>query len=101
MTRPRDIRVNRMDDVGPGLLVISVPLDERSAVDSLTPAERFVAYLAAHGATNAQIARRRATSARTVANQLASIFKKLRVGSRHELAARYSTALAAPSPSPP
>jgi DNA-binding NarL/FixJ family response regulator len=52
----------------------------------LTEAERAVALLVCEGLTNAQIAHRRGTAARTVANQLASTFGKLGVGSRAELA---------------
>jgi DNA-binding CsgD family transcriptional regulator len=56
-------------------------------VARLTPAEQQVALLALGGATAAQIARRRRTSRHTVNNQLASVFRKLGVGSRWELAA--------------
>ncbi len=39
------------------------------------------------GKSNADIARARDTSTRTVANQLASIYGKLGISSRHELVA--------------
>ncbi len=68
--------------------VLSVPLADGSAMAELTPVEREVATLAAAGLTNADIGRSRGTSERTVANQIASILRKLRVGSRYELAAR-------------
>lgn len=55
---------------------------------ALSAAERAVAQLAIEGASNAVIARRRGTSERTVANQLARLYRKLGVGSRAELAAR-------------
>ena len=42
----------------------------------------------ARGGSNAQIARARGTSARTVANQVASVFVKLGVASRRELLAK-------------
>ncbi len=42
-------------------------------LDRLTPSEREVAELASSGLTNREIAARRSTSVRTVANQLASI----------------------------
>jgi DNA-binding NarL/FixJ family response regulator len=54
----------------------------------LTPAERAVATLLLEGASNAEIAHKRNTSVRTVANQVAAIFRKAQVGSRVELAAR-------------
>lgn len=52
----------------------------------LTRAEREVVEHVVAGRSNAQIAARRGTSVRTVANQLAAIFRKLAVGSRRELA---------------
>ena len=53
----------------------------------LTAAEEEVVGLVLAGLSNAQIARRRGTRERTVANQLASIFRKVGVASRSELAA--------------
>ncbi len=57
-----------------------------AAFDRLSPAEREVASALVEGKTNAAIARARGTSANTVANQIRSIFDKLGVGSRTELA---------------
>jgi len=54
----------------------------------LTPAEREVARLAVLGVSTPLIARDRGVSARTVTNQLASVFRKLGVQSRTELATR-------------
>jgi DNA-binding CsgD family transcriptional regulator len=52
----------------------------------LTDAEReVIAYILA-GMTNAEIARSRGTSVRTVANQIAGIFKKTGARSRAEVA---------------
>jgi DNA-binding CsgD family transcriptional regulator len=48
----------------------------------LTPAEREVARFIAAGVSNAEIAWRRGSSQRTVANQAARIFRKLGVTSR-------------------
>jgi DNA-binding NarL/FixJ family response regulator len=53
---------------------------------TLTKAELAVARLATRGHSNARISRERGVSIRTVANQLASIYSKLRIGSRSELA---------------
>lgn len=55
---------------------------------SLTAAEREVLALLLAGRTNAEIARRRTTSVRTVANQLASLYRKLGVSGRREILAR-------------
>jgi DNA-binding NarL/FixJ family response regulator len=52
----------------------------------LSPAEREVARDAVDGRSNAEIAQRRGRTVRTIANQLASIYRKLGVGSRAELA---------------
>jgi DNA-binding CsgD family transcriptional regulator len=61
------------------------PRVTRAAPAGLTQAEREVASLLLAGLSNAEIALRRATSPRTVANQVASLFRKLGLGSRHEL----------------
>lgn len=53
--------------------------------EALTDAEAAVAELVAGGVSSPEIARRRGVSQRTVANQLASIFRKLGVTSRGTL----------------
>jgi DNA-binding CsgD family transcriptional regulator len=58
----------------------------------LTPAEREVVELVASGCSNREIAERRRASVNTVGNQLAAIYGKLGVSSRHELVARLSRA---------
>lgn len=55
---------------------------------ALTEAEVAVKALVLEGCSNAEIAKRRGVSVRTVANQLQSLFKKLGVSSRAELSAR-------------
>lgn len=52
---------------------------------ALTEAELAVAAALIAGASGEEIARARRTSARTVANQIAAIHRKLRVGSRMAL----------------
>ncbi len=59
----------------------------------LSPAERHVARGLLAGLSNVEIGRLRGCSARTIANQVASLFTKLGVHSRAELAARFATAL--------
>jgi DNA-binding CsgD family transcriptional regulator len=82
----------RITRLGKGLILVSVPvespLDEKSA-RLLSKAEKAVIELVLRGLSNAAIARERGASPRTVANQLASAYKKLRVGSRRELVARF------------
>jgi DNA-binding NarL/FixJ family response regulator len=68
------------------------PLPEPPPPAGFTAAERGVLELLRAGLGNAQIAAARGTSPRTVANQIASIFRKLGVGSRSELFARLSAA---------
>jgi DNA-binding NarL/FixJ family response regulator len=68
--------------------VLSTPLHDEAAMASLSAAEREVASLAAAGLTNLEIGTYRHKSVRTVANQMASIMRKLKVSSRYELAAR-------------
>lgn len=67
------------------LVVMSLP-SAAEAIAGLTSAEHAVARDAIAGHSNAEIARRRGSSPRTVANQLAAIYRKLGVGSRAELA---------------
>lgn len=55
----------------------------------LSATELAVATRIAAGAANAEIAAERATSVRTIANQVASILRKLGLGSRYELIARF------------
>ena len=56
--------------------------------DSLTPTELAVAQAVAEGLSNPQIAARMFISRRTVTTHLTSIFRKLGISSRAELAAR-------------
>ena len=72
---------------GEPMLVAAAPLVIEERLAPLSPAEREVALLAAQGATNAAIGARRESAERTVANQMRSIFEKLGVHSRAELAA--------------
>jgi DNA-binding NarL/FixJ family response regulator len=67
--------------------VVSEPAEAPDALTKLTGAEREVALAALRGLSNEEIARARGTSKRTVANQLAALYRKLGVGSRAELAA--------------
>ncbi len=70
------------------LLVGAYPLMEARRIATLTDAERDVLAKLLAGATNRDIARRRDSSERTVANQVQSIFRKVGARSRSELAFR-------------
>jgi DNA-binding CsgD family transcriptional regulator len=52
---------------------------------ALSESERDVVTRALRGFSNAEIATQRGTSPRTIANQMARVFRKLGVQSRHEL----------------
>jgi DNA-binding CsgD family transcriptional regulator len=85
---PRGLIVHRVVVDGEELALFELPLGPPRLPPTLTRADRAVAALVIDGATNAEIARRRRVSVRTVANQVASIFRKVGVGSRGELVAR-------------
>jgi DNA-binding CsgD family transcriptional regulator len=82
-----EIRVStlRLGDVE--LAVVSIPQPDPQRFGQLTPAEVEVVRLVLDGLTNSEIAERRGVSDRTVANQLASVYRKLNVNSRAELVA--------------
>lgn len=67
------------------------PGGDGPAEAALTAAEHAVAKDIVRGCSNAAIAARRGVSARTVANQVASILSKLGVRSRLELVARLTS----------
>jgi DNA-binding NarL/FixJ family response regulator len=78
--------VRRVDD---DLSVLSIPLVPSSLVlRHLTNAECEICRYVMLGWSTDQIARQRETSERTVANQLASIFRKLDITDRYELTNR-------------
>ena len=81
-------RLADFDLAGEPLAVASLPLLDAAIVERLTEAERDVALLLLQGATNAAIGAARDTSEHTVAAQLQSIFGKVGVHSRSELATR-------------
>jgi DNA-binding CsgD family transcriptional regulator len=85
---PRGLRVKRTVIGGEDVLLLSFPLDPIALPPGLTEVEREIVLEVARGASNADIARARGRSARTIANQLASIYGKLGVSGRAELVAR-------------
>ena len=86
---PRGLRASIVRDAdGSDLLVLSQPLAAPLIPDALTAAERDVVRRLLAGRSNEAIAAARRTSVRTVANQVAAIFRKLGVASRSELIAK-------------
>jgi len=73
------------------LVVASHPKAPQRMLEQLSTAEQSVAVLASRGLKNREIAHRRHSAERTVANQLAAVFRKLGVGSRAELALLLAT----------
>ncbi|WP_437681822.1 LuxR C-terminal-related transcriptional regulator [Sorangium sp. So ce131] len=74
------------EEAGGRVAVVDGPEERWEPPAQLTSAEGEVARLAALGLSNADIAERRRVSQRTVANQLASIYDKLGIGCRAQLA---------------
>lgn len=74
------------------LLVGRYGCRDGEAFQALTPAERTIAILLLQGATNCVIAERRGSSYCTVANQIKSVYAKLGVTNRAQLAALVSSA---------
>jgi DNA-binding CsgD family transcriptional regulator len=89
---PMGLQASTIELVGDQYLVLSFPIPTWSLPANLTAAERGVATALLHGLDRAEIARVRGTSPRTIANQIASLFEKLGVQSRIELAVFLSRA---------
>lgn len=83
---PAGLRVSELVVGEETMVVFSFPLAQVDEA-ALTASEREVATLVLAGLTNAQIAARRQTTVATVAKQLESIYRKLSVRGRRELAA--------------
>jgi DNA-binding CsgD family transcriptional regulator len=90
------LRAARFVVAGKEMAVLSYPLQPGDLPESLTEAEREVALAIVAGRSNAEIAAHRGTSPRTVANQVASLFAKLGLRSRNELATLAYSGDAAP-----
>jgi DNA-binding NarL/FixJ family response regulator len=89
MVRKRDLEMFEVKVGDESYVVMSLSTTGTTGpMEELSTAEREVAGDAAAGLSNAAIAKKRSRSPRTIANQLASIFRKLGVSSRAELAAR-------------
>ncbi|MEJ7731465.1 MAG: helix-turn-helix transcriptional regulator [Polyangiaceae bacterium] len=86
---PADVAAHTFSAGGQEFLVLSYSLAMNEPPAELTDAERAVVAAVLEGRTNAAIASMRGTSPRTIANQLAAVFRKLGVRSRTELATRF------------
>jgi DNA-binding CsgD family transcriptional regulator len=81
-----NIRVTRVAVGEEELVVFSIPMGRDLRAARFTVAEEDITRRILSGDSNAQIAAARHTSVRTVANQIARLFRKLGVASRAELA---------------
>lgn len=84
---PSGLRAKQFEIDGEEYAVLVYPLPTPSpAVPArLTAAEAHIVDLVLRGFTNEEIAAKRSSSPRTVANQLQAIYRKLGIGSRIEL----------------
>ncbi len=73
-----------------GVPALLVEIDVAPLPDSLTESERAIVALVLDGRSGAEIAVLRGRSYRTIANQLAAIYRKFGVNARMELVARLS-----------
>jgi DNA-binding CsgD family transcriptional regulator len=73
------------------IAILSFELPLRGQQASLTLAESEIVPLLLAGRTNAEISAMRGTTPRTIANQVASVYRKLGVASRLELVASAAT----------
>ncbi len=80
-------RLAEVEVAGEPLLVGVLPPVAAERLAGLSEAEREIALALVQGATNAEIAARRSSAERTVANQIQTLYRKLGVSSRAELAA--------------
>lgn len=79
-----------------GVEFVAFSWESTADLSSLTAAEAIVFEHLLQGESNEAIGKARGSSVRTVANQVASILRKLHVGSRYELIARYGAVHARP-----
>ena len=85
---PRGLRKSALVHKGTHLLVLSFLRCDFEVPACLSDAERYVLGFLLSGEPMAKIAARRGTSLHTVCNQVASIYKKVGVGSRAELVSK-------------
>lgn len=84
------VRVSRLAHDGEELLVLSWDASTARALEGLSKTEREIARAVVNGVSTRHIALSRGTAERTVANQIAAVYRKLGVHSRAELVARLS-----------
>lgn len=91
LAAPSELHAITFQDDGVRYLMLSFPVQGGEPAPLLTTAEREVLQGVLAGRTNAAIARERGTAVRTVANQVAALFRKFGASSRLDLARRASS----------
>jgi DNA-binding NarL/FixJ family response regulator len=91
---PDGLRSTRVEVEGREIVVLSHPLPSLAeatpdALEGLSGAEGAVAALLLAGCSYSEIAATRGTSLGTVKKQIQAIYRKLGIGTRSELAARF------------
>jgi DNA-binding NarL/FixJ family response regulator len=81
----RSVVGEKIEIDGAEFFLLGTPALAECLPDDLTTAEKEVAALVLEGLSNQDIAEVRGTSVRTIANQVAAIFRKLKVTARVEL----------------
>jgi DNA-binding NarL/FixJ family response regulator len=95
---PRGLRSTPLAIGDQALIVMSYPLpasgdgESRDPLHALAPTEREVIHAVLSGLSNAEIAALRGRSVSTINKQIESAYRKLGVGSRGELGARFAHA---------
>jgi len=90
LSPPANLKAYRFDVGDDEWVIFAVPAkgDATAVSIDLPEAQRAVLTLLLAGASNDEIAKKRKTSVRTVANQVATLLKRFGVSSRYELVAR-------------
>lgn len=83
-----DARASVLHESGRAVRIVSALRLDNQLWEALTPAELYVIRGVVEGQGHAEIARARGSSPRTVANQLAAAFQRLKVSGRAELMGR-------------
>jgi DNA-binding CsgD family transcriptional regulator len=82
-----DVNISMFEVDGEAHVVVGYALKRPRAFAKLTAAELDVVEAVIEGLSTRELSRRRGVSERTVQNQLARVYAKLRVASKHELLA--------------
>ncbi|HET7539041.1 MAG TPA: helix-turn-helix transcriptional regulator [Polyangiaceae bacterium] len=83
---------------GGGCTIVTLPRPDLALSNLLSDAELQICRMLLEGSTHAEMAAVRGTSRRTIANQLAAIFRKLKVSGRLELVTRLAQRRLNPGP---